>query len=89
MLRIYRYDKKNKSLLFSISEKEDIYLANSIFSELFSDVYVDWIYILEELNEKKDIRNKKISLLILERDKNHHFVVMSVLKEKTVAFVTS
>jgi hypothetical protein len=89
MLRIYRFDKKNKTLLFSLSSKDDISLANTIFSEIFSEIYVDWIYILEELHEKKDIINKKISLFILDRGKQNHIVVVSVLKEKTVAFVSS
>ncbi len=89
MVRIYRYDKKNKTLLFSLSSKEDISLANTIFSEIFSDIYVDWIYILEELHEKKDILNKKISLHILDKGKQHHLVVVSVLREETVAVVSS
>ncbi len=89
MLRIYRFDKKNKTLLFSLSSKDDISLANTIFSEIFSEIYVDWIYILEELHEKKDIINKKISLFILDRGKQNHIVVVSVLKEETVAFVSS
>ncbi|NPA53161.1 MAG: hypothetical protein GXO21_00675 [Aquificae bacterium] len=89
MVRIYRYDKNDKTLLFSLSSQEDIYLANTIFSEIFSDVYVDWIYILEELHEKKNILNKKISLSILQRDNQNSFVIIAVLKEKTVAVVSS
>ncbi len=89
MLRIYRFDKESKSLLFSISSEDDIYLANTLFSELFTDVYVDWIYILEELHEKKDILNKKISVSVLEKNRGHHFVVVSVLREETIAVVSS
>ncbi len=89
MLRIYRFDKESKSLLFSISTEDDIYLANTLFSELFTDIYVDWVYILEELHEKKDILNKKISVSVLEKNREHHFVVVSVLREKTIAVVSS
>ena len=89
MLRVYRFDKENRSLLFSISSEDDIYLANNLFSELFTDVYVDWIYILEELHEKKNILNKKISVSVLEKNRGHDFVVVSVLKEQTVAVVSS
>ncbi len=89
MLRIYRYDTDSRSLLFSISSVEDIYTVNALFSDLFSDIYVDWVYTLEELHNKQDILNKKISISILEKDKNQHFVIVSVLREKTIAVVSS
>ncbi|RMD46125.1 MAG: hypothetical protein D6831_02520 [Aquificota bacterium] len=65
MLRIYSYDKDSKTLVFSVSSYLDFDLVNTIFSEIFSNIYIDWVYVLEELTEKNNIiLNTNLYLLL-------------------------
>ncbi len=88
MLRIHSFDKDSKSLVFSVSSYLDFDLVNTLFSEIFSNIYIDWIYVLEELNEKNSIINKKLSVRIKEIGKEN-IVFISIFEEKTVAVVSS
>ncbi len=87
MLRIYSFNKNEKTITFSVSSYEDFSLADSVLSEIFSNIYVDWIYILEELNDVDSILNKKLTLTVKENKKSK-IVVLSVQSSKTLALLT-
>ncbi len=87
MLRIYSFNKNEKTITFSVSSYEDFSLADSVLSEIFSNIYVDWIYILEELNDIDSILNKKLTLTVKENKKSK-IVVLSVQSSKTLALLT-
>ncbi|EDP73007.1 hypothetical protein [Hydrogenivirga sp. 128-5-R1-1] len=62
MLKIYHYDEEKFHLIFRIEGEEGINIISKILSNIKDSFYIDWQYILEEINEKNCIINKKIEI---------------------------
>ncbi|WP_456384665.1 hypothetical protein [Persephonella sp.] len=66
-------------------------LASTVLSKLKEDVYVDWTFILEELNEtiQGGINKKRINIMIMRDDSKDSLVIVSVEEYDLVAVIPS
>jgi len=66
-------------------------LASTILSKLKEDVYVDWTFILEELNDtiQGGISKKRIDIMIMKDANRDSLVIVSVEEYDLVAVIPS
>jgi len=66
-------------------------LASAVLSKLKEDVYVDWMFILEELNGtiQGGINKKKIDIMIMKDTSKDSLVIVSVEEYDLVAVIPS
>ncbi|WP_457639555.1 hypothetical protein [Persephonella sp.] len=68
-----------------------INLASTVLSKIKEDVYVDWTFILEELNEtvQEGISGKRINIHIMKDSNRDSLVIVSVEEYDLVAVIPS
>ena len=78
-------------ITFELESLSAIPLASNVLSKLKEDLYVDWAFILEELNEtvEEGIKGKKINVLEMRDTSKEKIVIISVEEYDLVAIVPS
>ncbi|WP_456401145.1 hypothetical protein [Persephonella sp.] len=91
MVKIYSYDELESSIVFELGSREGIKLASSILSKLNEGLFVDWEYVLEEINEKVNggIAKKKIQISVIPRKEKESVVIVSLKHEEVMAIIPS
>jgi len=87
MLKIYQYDEENFKIVFRLDREESIKIVSKILSKIDDNIYVDWQYILEEINEKNSIIGKKISIELIKTQKKNFLLISPLLKEVEILAV--
>ncbi|NPA53007.1 MAG: hypothetical protein GXO22_08940 [Aquificae bacterium] len=88
MVIIHNYSEEKSYITLEISKISDVHTLSELLDRLFDNVFVDWIFLFEELDDKTKggILNKKIKIL-KRKVKNGSYIVVSVHNENTVAIV--
>ncbi|WP_457642429.1 hypothetical protein [Persephonella sp.] len=91
MVKIYSYDENEASIVMELGSNEGIKLASSILSKINEDLYVDWEYVLEEINEKVEdgIARKKIHISVIPRKDKDSIVIVSLQQADVLAIIPS
>ncbi len=78
-------------ITFELKSLSAIPLASNVLSKLKEDLYVDWAFILEELNEtvEEGIKGKKINVLEMRDTSKEKIVIISVEEYDLVAIIPS
>ncbi|WP_457625711.1 hypothetical protein [Persephonella sp.] len=76
---------------FEIPSIRSIPIASAVLSKLKEDLYVDWEFILEELNEtvQGGIGKKKINVVVMKDQNKDKIVIVSVDEFDLVAVIPS
>ncbi len=91
MLKIYSYDETESSIVIEVGSREGIRLASSILSKINEDLFVDWEYVLEEINDRVSggIADKRIQISVIPRKERDSLVIVSVQHEEVMAIIPS
>ncbi|MDQ7055351.1 MAG: hypothetical protein Q9M89_02150 [Persephonella sp.] len=89
MVIIHEIDDSLISL--EIPSTENIQTASSLLSKLREEIFVDWEFILEELNETIEggIEKKVINIMIMNSGNKDRIVIVSVKDYELVAVIPS
>ncbi len=89
MVKIFTYSEENRYMTFEITDISDIELLSKLLDRIFENVFIDWIFLFEELHDKIEdgITNKRIK--IVERGLNNRYIIVSVHNEDIVAIMQS
>ncbi|MBK3333306.1 hypothetical protein GWK41_09515 [Persephonella atlantica] len=89
MVIIHEIDDSLISL--EISSSENIPTASYLLSKIREDLFIDWEFIFEELNETVDtgIERKVINIMIMNGTNRDKMVVVSVKDYELVAVIPS
>ncbi len=89
MVKIFTYSEENRYMTFEITDISDIELLSKLLDRVFENVFIDWIFLFEELHDKIEdgITNKRIK--IVERGLNNRYIIVSVHNEDIVAIMQS
>ncbi len=90
MVIVHNYSEEKSYITLEISKISDVHMLSGLLDRLFDNVFVDWIYLFEELNDKTrgGILNKKIKIF-KRTTSNGSYIIVSVHNESTVAIVES
>ncbi len=90
MVIIHNYNEEKAYITLEISKVSDVNMLSGLLDRLFDNVFVDWVFLFEELNEKtKDgILNKKIKIS-KRYTKDKSYIVVAVHNENILAVVES
>ncbi len=81
MLKIYHYDEENFHIVFRVEAEEGIKIISKILSHIKDDFYIDWLYTLEELNERNPILFKKIDIKKVSNGNRNYILITPDSKE--------
>lgn len=74
-----------------IPDINSLHTASSLLSKLKEDLYIDWEFILEELNETVEggIENRRINIVIFKDTNKDKAVLICVDEYEVVALIPS
>ncbi|HIE58767.1 MAG TPA: hypothetical protein EYH43_06110 [Persephonella sp.] len=81
MLKIYHYDEENFHIVFRIEAEEGIKIISKILARIKDDFYIDWLYTLEELNDRNPILFKKIDIKKISSGAKSYILITPDSKE--------
>ena len=87
MLKIYHYDEEKFHLIFRVEGEEGISIISKILSNIKDSFYVDWQYILEEINEKNCIINKRIEIKLYRAGMKKFLLISPIAKDVEILAV--
>ncbi len=89
MVKIYNYSDEFNTITVEITKLSDIDTLSKLLNRLFDDVFIDWIFLFEELNERisNGIIYKKLK--ISKKGSKNKYIIVSVHNEETVAIIQS
>jgi len=89
MVKIFTYNEENRYMTFEMTDISDIELLSKLLDRIFENVFIDWIFLFEELHDKIEdgITNKRIK--IIERGLNNRYIIVSVHNEDIIAIMQS
>ncbi len=90
MVIIHSYNEEKSYITLEITKLSDVNTLSGLLDRLFDNVFVDWVFLFEELNEKSKngILNKKVKIFKRVKSGNS-YIIVSVHNEGTIAVVES
>ncbi|RMA93021.1 hypothetical protein [Hydrogenothermus marinus] len=81
MIKIYHYDEENFKLIFRLYTKEGIKTISKILAKINDNIYLDWEYILEELDERDPIIGKRLTIELIKTPFKNYILISPYSKK--------